>query len=293
MSKISTVLITGASSGIGLELARLFAADRHRLLIVGRNPGRLDAAAAELARIGAHSVTAFEFDLEKPESVPKLHARLLRENVRVDILVNNAAFGSYGLFAESEPEAALGMIQLNIASLVHLTRLLLPAMIAARSGGIVNIGSGAGFVPGPFFSVYHATKAFVLSFSESLAQELKSTGVGVTLVCPGPTVTEFQARAGIGISPGSMDARNVALEGYRGWKRGKRIVITGASHRASIRLSRIVPRSLLPGIMEKRYLREAARVAAAAHYERDGEIKIVDSALGNHPASEKSPVRSG
>jgi uncharacterized protein len=262
MSGASTVLITGASAGIGLELARFFAADGHRLLIVGRNRGRLSAAAEELVRLGAHSVSVFETDLEKPESAPDLHARLLRENVRVDVLVNNAAFGIYGLFAESAPETALRMIQLNVFSLVHLTRLLLPAMISAGAGSVVNIGSGAGFVPGPMFAVYHATKAFVLSFSEALAQELKSTGVRVTLVCPGPTATEFQARAGIATVAGAMDARAVALSGYRAWKRGRKLIIPGALHRANILLSRVVPRSLLPGIMERRYLREAARITA-------------------------------
>jgi len=263
VSGASTVLITGASGGIGLELARLFASDGHRLLIVGRDPGRLAEAAMELAGLGALSVSAFETDLEEAEAAKDLYARLLRENARVDVLVNNAAFGSYGLFAESEPEAALRMIQLNIASLVHLTRLLLPAMISAGAGSVVNIGSGAGFVPGPFFAIYHATKAFVLSFSESLAQELKSTGVRVTLVCPGPTKTGFQARAGIGALAGTADARVVALSGYRAWKRGRKLVITGASHHAGILLSRMVPRSILPGIMERRYLREATRASTA------------------------------
>ena len=179
-----TALITGASSGIGLDLARLFAKDGHDVVLVARSEGKLREIAAELERdfgMTAHVIVA---DLAKPDAPQTLVAQL---PVDVDVLVNNAGFGVLGPFVETDLAKELEMIQVNVVALTHLTKLLLPPMVARRRGRVLNVASTAAFQPGPLMAVYYATKAYVLSFSEAIADELRDSGVTVTALCPGPT----------------------------------------------------------------------------------------------------------
>jgi short-subunit dehydrogenase len=186
-----TVLITGASSGIGLELAKCFAAGKSDLILVARNTAAMETLAAGLRRehkIEIHVITA---DLSRPESPQQIFDELKGRGTNVDVLVNNAGFGLLGGFAELPLDRQLEIIQVNVAALVALTGLFLPGMLQRKRGGILNVGSVAGFLPGPNMAVYYASKAFVLSFSEALHEELRGTGVGVTNLCPGPTGTNF------------------------------------------------------------------------------------------------------
>ena len=248
-----TALITGASSGIGLELARLFARDRYDLVLVARRLDRLDRLGAELAqghRIRSRSVGA---DLASPDAPEAVVETLRQAGVRVDVLVNSAGYGQYGPFASADGRTALDLLQVNVVALTHLTKLLLPEMVARGSGRILNVASTAGFQPSPFLAVYAASKAFVLSFSEALAEELAGTGVTVTALCPGPTVTEFQARAGMeGVrlfrGPLMMDAASVARQGYDGLMRGHRLVVPGLGNKLLMESVRFAPRRLVTKI---------------------------------------------
>lgn len=244
---MATVLITGASSGIGLELARLFARDGYDLVLVARSVDKLDRLGAELERkhgIRSRSVGA---DLAAPDAPGAIVETLRQTAVRVDVLVNNAGFGIYGPFATTELRSALDLLQVNVIALTHLTRLLVPEMLARRAGRILNVASTAGFQPSPFLAVYAASKAYVLSFSEALGEELAGTGVTVTTLCPGPTVTGFQARAGMeGVrlfrSALLMDAAPVARAGYDGLMRGRRLVVPGVGNKLLMESVRFAPR---------------------------------------------------
>jgi len=186
-----TVLITGASSGIGLELAKCFAADKSNLILVARSTAALETLAAELRHeqnIEVHVVTA---DLSRPEAATEIFEQTGRAGLTVDVLVNNAGFGLHGSFVELPQVRQLEIIQVNVAALVELTGLFLPSMLKRRRGGVLNVGSVAGFLPGPNMAVYYASKAFVLSFSEALHEELVGSGICVTNLCPGPTETNF------------------------------------------------------------------------------------------------------
>ena len=186
-----TVLITGASSGIGLELAKCFAADKSNLILIARSTVALETLANELRRehdIEVHVVTT---DLSRPEAATEIFEQTGRAGLTVDVLVNNAGFGLHGSFVELPLARQLEIIRVNISVLVELTGLFLPSMLKHRRGGILNVGSVAGFLPGPNMAVYYASKAFVLSFSEALHEELVGSGVCVTNLCPGPTETNF------------------------------------------------------------------------------------------------------
>src|SRR5579864_7579850 len=215
-----TALITGASAGIGRELAKLFAADHYNLVLVARNGTRLAQFADELQQQFGITAKSFPLDLTAQSAPQFLFDQLARENIAIDVLVNNAGYGMRGAFAEIPTDESLGQIQLNITALTHLTKLFLQPMIERRSGRILNVASTAGFQPGPLMAVYYATKAYVISFSEALANELQSSGVSVTCLCPGPTDTEFQGRAGTEDSllkrMRPMTAKAVAVDGYRG-----------------------------------------------------------------------------
>lgn len=251
-----TALVTGASSGIGLELARLFAKDGYDLVLVARSRDRLKAVARGLQR--AHGISAYTvaIDLAEPGAAPRLHRVLRQEGLRIDVLANNAGYGTWGPFDRTDPDALLGVVQVNAAALVHLTRLFLPAMLERRRGRILNVASLAAFQPGPLMAVYYATKAFVLSFSEALIEELRGSGVTVTVLCPGPTRTRFGIRAkmtGSRLFSGKvipvMAARPVAAAGYRGLLRGKPIVIPGARNRLFPQVVRLVPRAAVRRIV--------------------------------------------
>jgi hypothetical protein len=194
-------------------------------------------------------------DLSEPGAPAYVLDQTTRADIQVDVLVNNAGFGQYGMFAENDLEECLRQIQLNVTTLTHLTRLYLPAMIARKSGGILNVASTAAFQPGPLMAVYFATKAYVLHFSEALANELDGTGVSVTCLCPGPTATEFHKRANATgmrlLKFGSMDARTVAEDGYRGLVAGKPVVISGFKNWLVAQSVRFSPRRMVTAIARK------------------------------------------
>lgn len=244
-----TVLITGASSGIGLELARLFAADGDGVVLVARRVDKLNEIATELrSRFGAQ-VEVLESDLTKADEPQRLFDDLQRRERTVDVVVNNAGFGARGKLVEIELNGQLDMVRLNVLSLLHLTRLFLPGMIGRRRGGVLNVASTAAFQPGPNMAVYFATKAFVLSLTDALVEELRGTGVRATCLAPGPTVTEFASAASMEdsrlFSLGAMSAEAVAKAGYRGFRRGKPLVVPGLGNKLIAFGTRLTPRWLV------------------------------------------------
>jgi uncharacterized protein len=244
-----TVLITGASSGIGRELAKCFAAAGSRLALVARSGGPLQATAEELRKLHKIDARAFPVDLARPDG-PALAMNALQTAGfnKVDVLVNNAGFGAQGLFAELPLERQLQMLQVNITSLTHLTGLLLPGMIQRRRGGVLNVASTAAFQAGPRMAVYYASKAYVLSFSEALANEVAGTGVTISVLCPGPTDTNFIAAAGMRTSrlfkKNAMSATDVARIGYEAFRQKRVICVTGARNRLLAFATRLAPRSV-------------------------------------------------
>jgi uncharacterized protein len=254
--KNQTALVTGASAGIGRELAKLFAKDGYSLVLIARNGSRLNQFADELQRQFGVSVKAFALDLGSASAPQFLFDQLGRENVAVDVLVNNAGYGKLGGFAEVILEESLGQIHLNITALTHLTKLFLGPMLERKSGKILNVASTAGFQPGPLMAVYYATKAYVISFSEALASELQGSGVTVTCVCPGATDTEFQKSAGTEetllfrkLRP--MSAKAVAQDGYRAMQKGKPLVISGLRNWLLAESLRISPRRVVTAISRR------------------------------------------
>jgi hypothetical protein len=247
--QLETVLITGASSGIGLELAKLFAADKSNLILVARSQDKLDQLATELHGEHGVQVRVLTKDLADPRSPQAIFDALTAESVTVDVLVNNAGFGAAGSVADLPLEKQLDMIQVNVAALTHLTRLFLPGMIQRRSGSILNVASAAGFQPGPYMAVYYATKAFVLSFTEALAEEVIGTGVRVTCFAPGLTATGFAAVADLEnkllFQLVTADAKTVAQAGYRGLRRGRLLVIPGLGNKLGAVAVRFTPRMLV------------------------------------------------
>jgi short-subunit dehydrogenase len=251
-----TALITGASGGIGYELAKLFANDHYNLVLVARSAHKLTQFADELQRQCSISAKAVPLDLTAAPAPQFLFDQLQREGIAVDILVNNAGYGVLGEFAKVPREESLGQIQLNVTALTHLTKLFLGAMIERHSGKILNVASTAGFQAGPLMAVYYATKAYVISFSEALANELRGSGVTVTCLCPGPTDTNLQERAGMEntrlvktLRP--MDSKTVARDGYRGLMAGKTLVISGFRNWLVAESVRFSPRKLVTAISRK------------------------------------------
>jgi uncharacterized protein len=244
---MNTALITGASAGLGLEYAKLFAADGHDLVLVARRRDRLEALAKELQASGRVRARVVAADLGTGEGPRRVIDEVQRLGVEIDFLVNNAGFGTSGAFAALDLARELEMIQVNIVSLVTLTRAFLPGMIARRSGRILNVGSTAGFQPGPFMAGYYASKAFVNSFTEALSYELRGTGVTATVSCPGATATEFAAVAGNERSRlfrmGAASPQEVAKEGYRALMAGKPMVVHGMKNKLAVQALRVSPRA--------------------------------------------------
>lgn len=241
-----TVLITGASSGIGLEFASLFAKDGYHLVLNARNESRLKEIGDELTAKFGVKVTVAAKDLSKPDSAEELTSELASAGIEVDVLINNAGFAAYGPFNETSWKEERDMIQVNIMALTALTKQLLPGMIKRNNGKILNVASTAAFQPGPLMAVYYATKAYVLSFSEAVNYELRNTNVSVTALCPGATATNFEKRASLESSrlfqSGAMDARDVALEGYKALMEKKSLTIPGIKNRVLANLVRFLPR---------------------------------------------------
>ena len=249
-SKDRYALVTGASSGIGYELAKLFAKEDKNLVVVARSRDRLEGLKKELEDKYRAKVKVLVKDLSKPESPQEIFSELEKEHIDVDVLVNNAAFGVYGMFSHTNLEQELEMIQVNVTSLTALTKLFLKTMLKNKYGRILNVGSTGSFIPVPLESVYGGSKAFVLSFSEALANELKGTGVRVTCLCPGLTDTGFYKRA-VGKEPSTnqrrwmTDAAKVAKVGYRSLEKGDSLILSGFINKSIPILVRIIPRSWL------------------------------------------------
>lgn len=247
-----TALVTGASFGIGLELARIFAREGYNLVLAARSGDKLRLLSSELEKAHGTRSLILAVDLAEPGAAAYVLDQTTRADVAIDVLANNAGFGQYGLFVENDLEECLRQIQLNVTTLTHLTRLYLPEMVERKSGRILNVASTAAFQPGPLMAVYFATKAYVLHFSEALANELAGTGVTVTCLCPGATATEFHRRASATqmklLSFGAMDARTVAEEGYRASMTGKPVVIPGFKNWLLAQSVRFSPRPLVTKI---------------------------------------------
>ena len=252
-------LITGASSGIGTELARVFAANRHRVALVARRGDRLEALATEIVAAGGPPPIVIPCDLEQSDAGDKIAAALAAEGVEVEYVVNNAGFGKFGHAVKIDRAEQLAIIDVNIRILTDLSLRFSESLIRHR-GGILNVGSIAGFLPGPGMAVYYASKAYVLSFTEALRGELGSKGVRVTALCPGPVPSGFQARAGF--APGfdslvlNVSPSNVALAGYRGLMANKRAVLPGLGIKIVPFLLRLFPRGFILAAVGKLQLRK-------------------------------------
>jgi uncharacterized protein len=248
-------LITGASSGIGLDIARDLAAKGFDLILSARSRDALDRIAAELS--SAHTIDArvFPFDLARADASRELFDAITANGLVVDILVNNAGFAMYGPFADGDTQTGLDLLQVNVVALTHLTRLFLPGMLQRRCGRILNVASTAAFQPGPLMAVYYASKAYVLHFSEAIAEEVRGTGVTVTALCPGATRTGFQKRGGLDDSAlfqGRVaESADVARQGVDAMLRGQTLVIPGLRNQVLITLERFSPRWLIPKIIRR------------------------------------------
>src|SRR6478672_11747427 len=254
-------VITGASSGIGVALARVFAQHGHELALVARREDRLHALAEEIAGSGARRPIVIAADLFKTGAARVIGEALTAQGAEPQFVVNNAGFGLVGPAGALDRDEQLQMIDLNVRALTELSLAFVDSL-ARHRGGILNVGSMAGFLPGPGMAVYYASKAFVLSFSEALHSELKPRGVRVTVLCPGPVPTEFGERAGVkgSMAPAFMtqSAQAVAEEGYRGLMAGRRVVVPGTANKLMAWLIRLIPRPLLLAAIDRRQARRSA-----------------------------------
>lgn len=242
-----TALVTGASGGIGLDLAECFARDGYDLILVARSAGALQAAADRLSAQHRVAATPITIDLGVQGAGRRLADDIRSRRLSVDVLVNNAGYGIAGAFDGSDAEAQLGMIDLNVRALAELTHAFWPGMLARKRGGVLNVASTASFQPGPLMAIYYASKAFVLSFSEALWREAEGTGVHVSCLCPGPTATGFRARAGTGATRLARlgtpaTSMSVAEVGYVAFQQNQRVLITGLRNRVLARLVPFLPR---------------------------------------------------
>lgn len=255
-------VVTGASSGIGEELAAQLAARGYDLVLVARRRDRLESLAERLRNAHGASCAVIEADLARRAERDALAIRLTSEVSRLDVLVNNAGFGTHGFFRETDLDRELELIEVNCAALVHLTKAVLPGMLERKRGFVMNVASVAAFTPGPVMAMYYASKAFVLSLSEALWEECRGTGVHVSALCPGPVKTEFQSMAGIAAGARSSGAapipvERVAREGLDALFRGKRVVLPGYQNRIAAFLARYSPRGRM--LRTVRAIQEARR----------------------------------
>ncbi len=252
-----TALITGASSGIGYELSFLFAQDKYNLVLIARSSEKLHELAKNLGTRYGIDTLVISKDLSEASAPEEIYQEVQQAGISIDVLVNNAGYGRYGSFVDTELEKELSMIQLNVVTLTHLTKLFLRDMRQQGSGKIMNVASTAAFQPGPLMAVYYATKAYVLSFSEALNNELADTEISVTALCPGPTVTDFQKTAAMeksrlvsGKTLVLMDAARVAEAGYHGLMNNKALVIPGVMNKLLVSSLRLTPRFVVPHIVK-------------------------------------------
>ncbi|HSM03288.1 MAG TPA: SDR family oxidoreductase [Longimicrobiales bacterium] len=252
---VARALVTGASGGLGADIARELAARGTPLVLTARSREPMEALARELGTAHGVPVLVLALDLATPDAGNRLADEVEAAGVEVDLLVNNAGFGQWGPWPGLDPEQEAGMIRLNVEALTCLTRRFVPAMIRRGRGRVLNVASTAAFLPGPGMAVYYATKAYVLSFSEALAEELQGTGVTVTCLCPGPTPTGFQAR--IGADPSALlrgavlPSRTVARAGVEGALKGRRLVVPGLLNKLTTLAPRFLPRSWVPKLVKR------------------------------------------
>lgn len=257
MTQNNYALITGASSGIGLELAKIFAAHGTPLVLTARREELLKALQTDIQNQYKVPVQIITKDLSRPGAAKELYIEIRDKGWEVSTLVNNAGFGLYGHFSETELSKELDMLQLNILALTELTKLFLGPMLQKKSGKILNLASTAAFQPGPVMACYYASKAYVLSFSEALSNELKGTGVSVSALCPGPTESEFQAKADINMNiglfkaSGMMTSAAVAKAGYEGLMKGKRVIVPGLINKITPLGMRFFPRAFVTAIVRR------------------------------------------
>ena len=249
-------LVTGASSGIGLDLATILAQNGYDLILVARSQATLEQLAATLSAKYRITATAIPADLSDPATPRRLYDELADRGVTLDILINNAGFGLFGPFHQQDEQRILDLLQVNVTALTELTRLFLPGMVERNRGRILNVASTAGFQPGPYMAIYYASKAYVTSFSEAISEELRHTQVTVTALCPGPTRTNFAEAAKVSITnlfntPMIMTSMDVARIGYDAMMRGKRLVIAGPINRLVAFSTRLAPRKLATTISRR------------------------------------------
>jgi short-subunit dehydrogenase len=253
-------LITGASAGIGEAFARLLAAEGRPLILVARTESELNRVAGVLATQHDVPITVVALDLGRPDAVGFLARELERRGLQPDVIINNAGFGLFGAAHELSAEEQVAMVDINVRALTDLTLRFLPGMVARGRGGVLNVSSIAGFAPGPYMAVYHASKAFALSFSEALSAELAGTGVTVSAFCPGPVLTGFHARAGIVMGRRthvlrSRTAEEVVENAWRAFERGQRVITTDPLAAGAAWFARVMPRSLVMGATRRIFLR--------------------------------------
>lgn len=251
IKKHKTVLVTGATSGIGYEISKIFAKNGYDLILVARRIDKLEKLSKEISQKFGVSSMIIQKDLSYVDSAKEVFRDVENQNISVDVLINNAGSGNSGLFHEIEYEKHIDTINLNIMSLTLLTRLFANKMIHKGEGKILNVASTGAYQPGPYTAVYYATKAYVLSFSEAITNELKDYGINVTTLCPGATKTEFSKRAGKVDINGAMTAEAVARSAYYGLLKNKRIVIPGFQNKVAIVISKILPGNILSYFVRK------------------------------------------
>jgi len=244
----SFVLITGATTGIGFELAKLYADEGRNLILVARDSEKLEEVKLELNILYNITIYTLNIDLTVNNSCEEIFNFVDKKNISVDILINNAGMGSFGYLSEIELEKEIDLINLNIKALTELTKLFLPSMIEHEEGGIMNVSSTAAFCSGPKMAVYYASKAYVLSLTEAIYEEVRGKGIKVSCLCPGPVKTKFQEKAKIKKKESSnkamMSAKEVARIGYKNFKKGKLIIIPGFKNKAIVLINKFIPRSL-------------------------------------------------
>lgn len=245
-----TALVTGASAGIGVDLAECFAKDGYDLVLAARSAGPLGEVAQRLSAAYGVKATPVAVDLQAQGGGAKLAAEIAAKGISIDVLVNNAGFGHAAAFADAPIETQTGQVDLNVRALVELTHIYWKDMLAKKRGGVINVASTAAFQPGPLMAVYYASKAFVMSFSEALWEEARGTGVHVSCLCPGPTVSKFRERAGtgntrLGKTSKVMASMPVAKMGYDAWRRNQRVRVTGASNQMIAGVGKFLPRTQL------------------------------------------------
>lgn len=248
---MKTALITGASFGLGFEFADIFAKEKYNLVIVARNKKKLEDVALELRKKYDIEVTIIVADLSNVNSPKRIYDEISEKGIKIDVLVNNAGSGKYGFFADSQDASSIDMINLNITSVTLLTKYFLTDMVKRHSGKILIVSSIGAFQPNPFGSVYGATKAYELLLAESLSGELINSGVTISALCPGPTKTEFATRAGKKDAKFAMDARTVALEGYKGMMQGKLIIIPSIKYKIEVFLAKLLPAKIIASYVGK------------------------------------------